>query len=314
MAQSPLSEEVMLETLRAVKEHGDVSKASRAMGISRPTLQHRYLMAKNHFGLGYNPESGWTFPRQRDLWTESGSVIVFSDAHYWPGEPTTAHIALLEAIKTVKPRAVIANGDIFDGASVSRHDPFGWASRPSVRDELDICLVRMGEIEQAIPNGCELLWNIGNHDLRFERTLCTKLPEFVGMEMTRLADHFPAWEMNWSTLINGETAHPVMVKHRNAGGVHAGYNNTMKGGLTIVTGHTHILECKPWADYRGRRWGIQTGTLADLHGPQFEYHENGPSPACSGFVVLTFHEGELAPPELCEVVNGRAWFRGEVVA
>jgi hypothetical protein len=105
-----------------------------------------------------------------------------------------------------------------------------------------------------------------------------------------------------------------MVKHKNAGGVHAGYNNTMKGGYTSVTGHTHLLESKPWGDWRGRRWGVQTGTLADLHGPQFEYHENGPSSACSGFVVLNFKDGELLPPELAEVIDGKCIFRGEVVA
>ena len=53
---------------------------------------------------------------------------------------------------------------------------------------------------------------------------------------------------------------------------------------------------------------------AHLHGPQFEYHENGPSLACSGFAVLTFKDGMLKTPELCEVIDGQAWFRGEVVA
>lgn len=310
MAQAPLSEDQMLTALRAVKEHGDISKAARALGIKRPTFQHQYATAKDHFGLGYNPEAGWTFPRQKDVWIDSGPVIIFSDAHYWPGEPSLAHNALISVIKKVKPRAVIANGDIFDGASTSRHDPFGWASRPSVRDELDVCIERLGEIEQAIPRGCELLWNIGNHDLRFERTLCTKVPEFAGMAMTRLGDHFPAWEMQWSLLLNPEASIPTMIKHRHAGGIHAGYNNTVKGGLHIVTGHTHILEVKPWGDYRGRRYGIQSGTLANLHGPQFEYHENGPSAACSGFVVLTFKDGELLPPELCEVPADTAYFRG----
>lgn len=271
-------------------------------------------MAKQTFGLGFNYDAGWTFPRQKDLWLNSGSVIIFSDAHYWPGFVPVAHRALVAVIPQVKPRAIFANGDIVDGVSTSRHDPFGWSQRPSVKEEIDTCVERLAEIEEVAPKGCELLWNIGNHDIRFERTLCTKVPEFAGMGLTRLADHFPSWEMQWSTLINADEPHPVMVKHRNAGGVHAGYNNTLKGGLSIVTGHTHILEVKPWADYRGRRYGIQSGTLADLHGPQFEYHENGPSPACSGFVVLTFVDGQLMPPELCEVIGDRAYFRGKVVA
>lgn len=259
-------------------------------------------------------EGGWTFPREVGLEVHSGTVIVFSDAHYWPGEPTTAHKALIEVIRRVKPRAVIANGDVFDGASVTRHDPFGWSKQPTVREELDACIDRLSEIEQAIPKGCATVWNVGNHCVRFERKLVSKVPEFAGLGMLRLEDHFPAWDLRWSTLINPDGAHPVMVKHRLAGGIHSAYNNTLRGGLSMVTGHTHLLEVKPWGDYRGRRWGIATGSLSDLHGPQFEYHENSPSAACSGFAVLTFKDGKLIPPELVEVLDGQAWFRGEVVA
>lgn len=253
---------------------------------------------------------GWTFPREECPEIHTGTVIVFSDAHYWPGEPSVAHKGLLAVVKKTKPRAVIANGDVMDGVSVSRHDPFGWTARPSVKEELEVCQERLHEIELAVPKGCNLWWNVGNHDVRFERTLASKVPEFVGMMMLRLGDHFPAWDLRWSTRINGR----VMVKHRWASGVHAGYNNAMKGGLTIVTGHTHILEVKPYGDYGGRRYGVQTGSLADLHGPQFEYHENSPSSACSGFAVLTFKDGVLLPPELAEVIDGRCYFRGEIVA
>lgn len=219
-------------------------------------------------------DDGWTFPREERAEIENGSVVVFSDAHYWPGEPTVAHKGLLAVIRKIKPRAVIANGDIFDGVSVSRHDPFGWTARPSVKQELEVCQERLHEIELAVPKGCGLWWNVGNHDIRFERSLATKAPEFVGLMMLRLADHFQSWELRWSTRINSS----VMVKHRWASGVHAGYNNAMKGGLTIVTGHTHNLEVKPWGDYNGRRYGVQTGCLADVHAPSMEYHENNPSP------------------------------------
>lgn len=306
-------------------KHGTARRFSDAHGITeRVVSARRARLVKNGHHLPTRPEPGyesrtayvddrWTFPREKRIWLDTGSLVVFSDCHYWPGEPSPAHKALIAVLGLVKPRVVIANGDVFDGGSISRHPPFGWSKRPSAVDELHACQERLGEVEQAIPNGCELLWNLGNHCIRWERTLATQVDQFAGLHGLRLADHFPAWEFQWSTLVNGESAHPVMVKHRYAGGVHAGYNNALKGGLTIVTGHTHNLECKPVADYRGRRWGIQTGSLADLHGPQFEYHENSPSHACSGFAVLTFRDGQLLPPELCEVIDGKAYFRGEVV-
>jgi hypothetical protein len=307
---------------------GNAASFSKAHGMAERVVNQRRKRLETKLGLrlltrptpGYesrtpiqNIDAGWTYPRQKDLWLHEGVAVVFSDAHYWPGEPSVAHKALLSVIKDTKPRVIFANGDIFDGVSVSRHDPFGWSSRPNVKQELEACIERMGEVEQVAPNGCQLLWNVGNHDLRFERTLAAKVPEFVGMEMMRLADHFPAWEFQWSTMVNGKEPHPVMVKHRYASGIHAGYNNSLKGGLSIVTGHTHQLESKPWGDYRGRRWGVQTGTLADHHGPQFEYTENAPSPACSGFAVLTFREGRMLPPELCEVLDDTAYFRGKAL-
>lgn len=258
---------------------------------------------------------GWTYPREARLEIPDGVVVVSSDHHYWPGEPSVAHKAIIQVIKEVKPRLKILNGDIFDGGSIGRHPPFGWSTRPKVIDELHACEERVGEIEQALPNGCQRHWNLGNHCIRFERNLATAVPDFEGLPGMRLSDHFPGWEFAWSTPINWNGPHPVMVKHRHAGGVHAGYNNAMKGGCTMVTGHTHRLEAKPWGNYRCTRfYGIQSGTLADLHGPQFEYHENGPTDACAGFVVLTFVNGDLLPPELCEVRDGKAWFRGQQVA
>lgn len=313
MPTPPLSPSLAQEAVNALADNGgNATHAAAQLGIPRGTFQSR-LAAASRMGLIARQDQ-WTFAREVRMEIPNGSVVVFSDAHYWPGIPSTAHIAAVEVVRRVKPRAIIANGDVFDGASVTRHDPFGWSSRPSVREEFETCQERLGDFEQAAPKGCQLIWNIGNHDLRFERTLVAKVPELVGMQMVRLQDHFTAWDMRWSTFINPDSDTPVMVKHRYAGGIHSGYNNTLKGGVTMVTGHTHLLEVKPWGDYRGRRWGVQTGALADLHGPAMEYHENGPSSACSGFAVLTFRDGQLLPPEICEVINGRAYFRGEVVA
>ena len=258
---------------------------------------------------GLSPyQQRWSFPRQIDVDVPDGQVIIFSDAHFWPGGRTVANEALLLLIKRLQPKMIIANGDIFDGARVSRHDPHGWGQPPSVKEELDTCQTRMHEIELAAPRGCLLEWPMGNHDVRFDRVLASTVPGYEGT-IPRLSDYFTAWRQSWSVMINGN----VMVKHRQAGGVHAVYNNTLKGGLTMVTGHVHRLIVTPWGDYRGRRWGVDSGTLADPHGPQFEYLENAATPWCSGFAVLTFRDGELAPPELVEVISDRAWFRGEVI-
>lgn len=252
---------------------------------------------------------GRAYKKQTELNIDTGNIIVFSDAHWWPDhERTVANEALHVLIKEIKPKAMVANGDLFDGARTSRHAPLGWAELPSVRGELEICQERMSDIEMLLPKGCEKFWNVGNHDARFDRALVTNAPEYEGV-VERLEDKFDRWNFAWSLMVNNN----VVIKHRYHNGVHAAYNNALKSGKTIVTGHLHRLAVTPWADYNGRRWGVDTGTLASPHGPQFDYAENNPSPHTSGFAVLTFKDGVLLPPELCEVINDRAYFRGQCV-
>lgn len=257
------------------------------------------------------------YPREIRRELPNGVIVIGSDAHVWPGPRTVAQAGFIEVIKRLRPQAVVLNGDIFDGARVSRHARIGWAKTPTVKEELSAVQDFVAAVEQAAKpaRGCSLYWTVGNHDSRFDNVLAQNADAFEGMNGFRLSDHFPRWEMAWSLYLNGDGPSPFMIKHRFASsGVHAGYNATLKAGVSTINGHTHILEVKPWGDYRGRRYGIQGGCLADLDSAAFEYTENNPSPACPGFVVATIRDGVLLYPELAEVVNGKCWFRGEVVA
>lgn len=240
-----------------------------------------------------------------------GVILVASDCHYWPGIVSTAHRALVTATRELKPAMVVINGDAFDGARVSRHPRTGWEARPTVKQELDAVQERLGEIEKAA-RGAKLHWTWGNHDLRFTTRLSSLVSEYEGVPGFDLRDHFPHWRFSTSVMVNGHT----MIKHRQANGVHAIYNNALKSGVSMVTGHLHSLKVTPWTDYTGTRYGIDTGTLAAVDGPQFTYGEDGPANHRSGFAVLTFHNGKLLPPELVEVIDedaGLICFRGQVV-
>ena len=281
--------------------------ALEGRGIALPTVR-----ASN------SPIEQSTYKKVINCAISDGVVVVGSDAHIWPGPDTTALKALLAVTADLgkSVRLLVANGDWMDGASTNRHDPFGWQQRPTVREEIagvTDALHRWRMAAKPARTGVRSIYTVGNHELNFERRLATQVHQYEGLPGLRLADHFPEWELTWSCWLNRASKHPVMVKHRQANGVHAAYNNTLKSGVSMVTGHTHVLEVKPWGDYRGRRWGVQTGTLAMPTGPQFEYAENGYTPACAGFAVLTFKDGRLLPPEICEVIEGRAMWRGQVV-
>lgn len=244
---------------------------------------------------------------------QDGVILVGSDAHYWPGIVSTAHQAFCRLAKKLSPKYVILNGDIMDGARISRHPRVLWQKLPTVKDEIHSVQDRCAEIERAAPRAT-LLRTVGNHDARFENYLCSNIPEFEEMSGTSLLHYLPQWRAGWAIHLNAESIGWTVVRHRHVtGGIHSMYQSTLKAGVNYVHGHLHKLACTPLGDYRGRRYGVDCGTLADPTGPQFAYTECGPLNWGSGFYVLTFKGGRLLPPEPCVVERGTAWFRGEEV-
>ena len=241
---------------------------------------------------------------------QDGVILIASDAHYWPGIVTTAHKAFCKLAKEVSPKIVILNGDVLDGARISRHARIMWEKQPTVKDEIAAVQDRVAEVERAAGRA-KLIRTIGNHDARFENYLSTRVGEFEEMTGMTLLDYLPRWRAGWCVHINQNTDGWLAVRHRPvSGGIHAAYNSVLRSGTHYAHGHLHKLQVTPWGDYRGRRYGIDTGTLAEPTGPQFNYTEAAPLNWASGFVVLTYHRGRLLPPEICVAEGDNAWFRG----
>lgn len=252
--------------------------------------------------------------RQRiELSIDDGLLLVGSDCHYWPDEITTAHRAFVRLCKELRPWAVVLNGDIMDAANASRHGRIGWEKRPSMKEELEAVQERCGEIEAAA-KGAKLIRTHGNHDMRFDSNLAAKVPEMEGVEGFTLDNHLPLWRSAWSVFVNGHT----LIKHRIKNGIHATWTATAEAQVSTVTGHLHSLRVTPRTTMSpvngGNIYGVDTGTMADVHGPQFNYVEDGPRNWRSGFVALTFKGGVLMPPEIVMVVEeGRVFFRGRLL-
>lgn len=280
--------------------HGP-TKTSKILGISESAVYQRRIACERRLRRQLTPPDHWKntrhhirHPGRVHLEIEDGVVLIGSDAHYWPGIVSTAHKAFVKLCKDIKPVAIIMNGDMVDGASISRHPPIGWEDRPSVVQEIETTQQRLAEIIAAAPKA-RRFWPLGNHDARFETRLATVAPEYAKVNGVHLQDHFPDWEPCWSVAINDHT----LVKHRWAGGLHAVYNNVLKAGWSFFTGHRHNPEVRAYTDMNGTRWGVDTGTLAEPYGPQFEYQEDNPRNHRSGFAVATFHKGRLLMPQLC---------------
>ena len=301
------------EFLAAFEQHKTPSKVSHALGIDLRSVYKRRRNLEAKFGIEIKVNQSEVLVQKHaarvNIHIENGTVVVFSDAHFWDTNPSTAYRALLNFIQQIKPRAVICNGDAFDGASISRHGRIGFLeNRPSVIQELNACKEMLGTLADA-SKGAVLTWPLGNHDSRFETFLAASAPQYEFVHGFHLKDHFPEWKPCWATWINGDT----VVKHRWKGGIHATHNNTIGSGVNIVTGHLHSLKVTPWTDYNGTRYGVDTGTLAEIDGDQFlNYTEDNPRNWRSGFAVLTFWKGKLLPPETVEVLDeGLVAFRGK---
>ena len=110
------------------------------------------LKAKNEAKLEQAPISV-----RRGTHLDKGRIIVFSDAHFYPDDTTTAYKALIKFIEHFKPNIIVNNGDSFDGGSISRFPRIGWDKKPTVQEELEANKFYLGGIEKVRPAGCGTL-------------------------------------------------------------------------------------------------------------------------------------------------------------
>jgi hypothetical protein len=130
----PLSDKEFIELWRT---HKSATAINEACGLAVRGILARRRRMEQRYGIRLAVEDEGSaqryshlqtahhHPQRYDLGILNGTIIVFSDAHYWPGIRTTAHKGLLHLIRNMQPQAVVNNGDAFDGASISRF-PAHW--------------------------------------------------------------------------------------------------------------------------------------------------------------------------------------------
>lgn len=243
--------------------------------------------------------------------TDNGNftMVVFSDSHVIPNAPSLASKALVELIKQLQPKYVTCLGDTFDFATISKHSRSGWEKRFTVREELQAGCELLKNIGDAAPSAIKLM-TFSNHDSRFNDALSAKIPEFEGVDGFNIKDHIKSdWKFGISIMLNMNT----ILKHQWHGGIHAAWNNVLKSGINIITGHTHKQGAKPYSDYTGTRYGVEVGTLSEINNRMYNYTEHSPLDWISGATILTFKNGKLITPEFMSVVDGIAYFRGQPI-
>jgi len=310
MASRPVPDEHLIHVINVYNKTGSARATGFQLNIPRSTIRQQLAKAKEFFPHLFDQKhpqlepTEWVIPPiyvpEKDIKT----VLVGGDAHIWPGEPTIMWKAFAKVAKQLKPDCIVLNGDILDGARVSRHGrPLG-SKAPKISQEVEA----VREHLKMLPLSAHKIWTMGNHDIRVDNYLASAAPELEDYA-GRIKDRFPEWEFCWATVIN-----EVEIRHRFRGGIHTAWNNALHSGINIVTSHTHQLQLTAVRNRRGSHYGIECGMLADPWGPQFEYTEGAPNRQCAGFVFLTFdEENNLMPPEFCEMIRGRPAFRNKYV-
>jgi len=302
-----MPDSLLRETIQQYVDCGqNTALAARLSGVPSETFRSRLMRALAKYNVDeFLPKVQWTYPKIIQVEMAGKTALIGGDAHIWPGPVSTMWKAFCTVAKKVRPDCIVLNGDILDGARVSRHAGVLGSKAPKISAEIDAC----HDWLKMLPLAKHTHWTIGNHDMRVDNYLANNAPELEDYA-GRLRDRFPNWQFSYSVMLND-----VEVRHRFRGGIHATWNNALHAGLTIVTNHTHQLQVYAVRNRNGSHWGIETGMLGDPQSPAFEYTEGAPSRAVEGFVLLTFDdEGHLLPPEFCEMIRGRPVFRGQYLA
>lgn len=287
----------------AMRRAGVKTQDMRKMNRYRRCTEDMLGITLSAHNAKFSQQNNW--PRKSEHIEIDGSLVVFSDAHFWPHATGAAYFGLLEVLAEIKPQVVLDNGDSFDGATISRHAPISFDRLPSLAEEYECCMEHMDAIIDAAGDA-EFYRNVGNHDLRFEGKMASKVPEMIGMPATTIGELFPKWKHNYSVVFNDE----LIAMHKWHCGIHAAWNNVLKAGKSIMTSHTHRLKILPHTDFSGRKYSIETGCLADPEGDQFSYCLDTAKDWQPGFVVIEFDDNGMHP-ECAELIGNRIRFRGK---
>lgn len=85
------------QIIEAWAKHLSPARVAKALGLTTRVLldRRRQIEAKTGKSLDVMPSAPNQHPKRLDLGILDGQIIVFSDAHFWPGQRTTAFKALL---------------------------------------------------------------------------------------------------------------------------------------------------------------------------------------------------------------------------
>lgn len=303
---------------RAIEAHPTISAAAAALGVSERNMYKWRTRAERDLGIRFPVKHStggtvrYTQPDGPAIIREAHSkpltVAICSDIHAWGRDPPAWRL-FLQVVDDAKPDALILNGDVMDLPNASKFSATTMRDlrqRPQIEQEIAACQSRLSDLTAAAPKA-RRLWLLGNHCIRFERYVITHAPALAGTKGASLDDHFPGWQFAAAVFWNDTVA----IKHTIRGSLHASYLNTLHAGLSTVTGHTHRLTVRAITDYRGVRFGCESGFIGAIDDDSgvWNYTDANPLNWQPGWLMGEL-DGDYWGAEPVHVLGDRARWRG----
>lgn len=209
------------------------------------------------------------------LGKSSTRIGILSDIHF-PYHDEDALVAAINYLKEYQPDTIILNGDILDfyGLSSFDKDP----SKPKMREELEQGRWFISALRQVFPNAL-IYYKIGNHEMRLERWLKLKAPEWLGSEefeipillrfgenRVHLVEKFTTIKAGNLNIIHGH-------EYKGGGTVNPARNMYLKTKSSVLCGHFHRKSEHLTKDIDGTVHGSwSTGCLCELDAEYMNTH------------------------------------------
>ena len=173
---------------------------------------------------------------------KQSKVLILSDLHFPYQHNEGITLALKYGLEK-DVNCILINGDLFDFATISRHER-DWRSR-TVFDEFESVKTFLKGLRDAFPSA-KIIYKLGNHDERFEKYLYAKAPEIFDCVDFKLEILLKLGELRIEIVKDKLPIHigklTVLHGHELAGG--SGGVNPARGAFVktlsnILIGHFH---------------------------------------------------------------------------
>lgn len=252
------------------------------------------------------PDSYETERVPYQLPTSLRNLAILSDIHFPYHNKKALKATITYLMNLPYLDGIVLNGDTLDFYQLS--DFSKNPSKPNMKKELELGRWFLKSLRETFPN-IPIYYKIGNHEMRLERWLAVKAPEFLDTDEFRLdillkfgeykiqlIDAYTVMKAGKLNIIHGH-------EYRGAGGVYPARYIYLKTKVNTICGHYHrassYIDKNMDGEYHG---AVTTGCLCEMSPDYAAYNE-----WVHGFALVIFNTDGTYHIENKIIKNGKIY-------